>query len=99
MGLIAQRLAVAAGELRSAADFLNDDYDDVGTTTAAGVRVTRDTALSLTTIWRCIDLLSSAAPLAPVDVTIKVGGKAFPEYTKPAWLSNPNPFDPNYDTS
>lgn len=95
MGLIAQRLAT---EVRTAADWLNDDEDE-GAATSSGVRVNRSTALSLTTVWRCIDLLSSAVAMAPVDVTVKIGDRSFPEFTKPAWLSQPNPADPNYDGS
>ena len=99
MGIIAQRIAAAASNIRS--DFLtNDDWEPGGgSTTSAGVRVTRQTALGLTTIWRCIDLLSSAVAMAPVDVTVKVGGKAFPEFTKPTWLQTPDPTNPNYDAS
>lgn len=96
MGLIAQ--AFAAVETRGAADWLNDD-DDESAMTPSGVRVTRSTALSLTTIYRCWDLLSSAVSMAPVDVTVKVGGKSFPEYNTPRWLANPNPADANYDGS
>ena len=97
MGLIADRWA-AASTVRSASDWLNDDDDD-GPSTPSGVRVTRSTALSLTTIYRCWDLLSSAVSMAPFDITIKTGGKSFPEYAKPRWLSMPNPDDPNYDGS
>jgi HK97 family phage portal protein len=99
MGLIAQRLA-GAEEVRTvnAADWLNDDEDE-GSRTPSGVRVNRAVALGLTTIWRCVDLLSSAVAMAPTDVTVKVGGRSFPEYVKPGWLSTPNPANPNYNGS
>jgi HK97 family phage portal protein len=93
MGLLATRMA---DEVRGASNWLNDDDDD-GPVSPSGVRVTRSTALSLTTIFRCWDLLSSAVSMAPVDLTVKTGGKSFPEYAKPRWLSTPNPADPNYD--
>ncbi len=99
MGLIAQRFAEAA-EIRAAsvADWLNDDEDD-GMRTPSGVRVNRAVALGLTTVWRCVDLLSSAVSMAPVDITLKAGGKSFPAYGKPSWLKLPNPADPNYNGS
>ena len=99
MGLIATRLAERS-EVRNAADWLNDDDGALeGPMTPSGIRVTRATALSLTTIYRCWDLLSSAVSMAPVDVTVKMGGKSFPEYNTPRWLTSPNPADANYDGS
>jgi HK97 family phage portal protein len=95
MGLIAQRVAAAVDEIRSAADFLRDDDDD-GPMTTAGVSVSARAALGLTTVWRCVDLLSSAVAMAPKDVIVKVGGESFREFTKPSWLSMPNPSDPTY---
>lgn len=93
MGLIADRLAEVRFD-RGA--WLNDDGDD-GPVTTAGVRVNRDTALGLSTYWRCVDLISSTVSLAPADVVVKVGGQSFPEYRNvPRWLSTPLPFDPNY---
>lgn len=92
MGLIRDRLA----EVRfNAQEWLHND-DDEGYTTPSGVRVTRESALGLTTVWRCVDLISHAVSLAPTDVIVKVGDRSFPEFTKPGWLSAPVPSDPNY---
>jgi hypothetical protein len=69
MGLIAERLAAA--DVRSAVDWLNDDEGLLdGPMTSAGVRVTRSSALSLTTVWRCVDLISSTVALAPRGVVV-----------------------------
>lgn len=91
MGLLAQRW-----EQRNDPGWLNrDDGDDGHSPLAvAGVRVNRSTALGLTTVWRCWDLISSAIAMAPRDVIVKVGGKSFPEFAPPDWLATPDPTDP-----
>src|SRR5689334_10544389 len=95
MGLLAQRLS--GFEQRDDAGWLTrDDGPDTGTMTPSGVRVSRQAALGLTTIWRCVDLLSSAVAQAPKDVIVKIGGRSFPEFQKPQWLITPNPADPTY---
>jgi HK97 family phage portal protein len=95
MGLIAERLAAA--DVRSAVDWLNDDEGLLdGPMTSAGVRVTRSSALSLTTVWRCVDLISSTVALAPRGVVVKVAGQSFPEFSPPEWVSTPNPGNPAY---
>lgn len=91
MGLLARRLT----EERSVATWLADDDDD-GPRTPSGVRVNMRSALGLTTVWRCVDLLSSTISQAPKDVIVKIGGQSFPEYrNRPDWLSLPNPTDPS----
>lgn len=65
----------------------------------SGVLVNRASAMSLSTWWRCVDLISSTVSLAPVSVVVRVGSRSFPEYGLPAWLSNPDPRDPNYMAS
>lgn len=89
MGLLAQRW-----ETRDRIDWLNDD-DDMGRVSSAGTRVDRRSALGLTTVWRCVDLLSSAVAMSPRDVIVKVGGRSFPEFTPPSWVTTPNPVDPS----
>jgi HK97 family phage portal protein len=96
MGLIAERLAAA--DVRSASDWLNDDEGllGYGPITSSGVRMTDRAAFSLPTFWRCVDLLSSSVAQSPKNVIIKVGGQSFTEYrNRPAWLSQPNE-DPTY---
>jgi HK97 family phage portal protein len=93
MGLIADRWE----STRNVSSWLNDDDGMIeGPRTTAGVRVNRSTALGLTTVWRCWDLLSSAVAQSPRDVILKVGGKSFPEFAPPDWLAMPNPDDPTY---
>lgn len=83
--------------VRNRTDWLtNDDDMDMGRRTSAGVRVNFRTALGLTTIWRCVDLLSAAVAQAPKDVVVKIGDNSFPEFAKPSWLVSPDPRDPNY---
>jgi HK97 family phage portal protein len=93
MGVIAQRF----DEIRSTADWLtDDDWMFSGPMTSAGVRVNRQAALSLTTIWRCVDLLTSAIAQAPKDLIVKIGGQSFPEFrNKPRWMTEPEPIDPS----
>lgn len=92
MGLLAQRW-----DTRNRADWLNDDdADSYGPRSAAGTRVNRTTALALPAVFRCWDLLSSAVAMAPRDVVVKLGGQSFPEFRAPAWVSLPNPNNPNY---
>lgn len=96
MGLLAQRWE-GADELRfDRAAWISDEDDyATGRMSSAGVRVNRAAALGLTTVWRCVDLLSSAVSMSPRDVLVKVGGKSFPEYSPPSWISTPNPADPS----
>ena len=91
MGLIAERFAEARF---NATEWLNDDDYDDGPVTPSGVRVTRQSALGLTTIWRCWDLISSTVALAPRQLFLKVGGQTFPEFSPPAWLTSPDPTNP-----
>lgn len=100
MGILAQRLA-GAFETRNDEGWLtrDDGEDPHGSITPSGVRVNARAALSLTTIWRCIDLLASAVSGAPKDITLKVAGKSFEQYTKPTWLSAPNPTDETFTSS
>jgi len=94
MGVIAQRF----DEIRNAADWITDANDEEfweGRMTTAGVRVNRQSALSLTTVWRCVDLLTSAIAQAPKDMIVKIGGRSFPEFrNKPRWMTEPEPIDP-----
>lgn len=92
MGILTQRL----DEVRNDPGWLNRGDNDDADTTSSGVRVNHRSALGLTTVWRCVDLLSSAVSQAPRDVIVKVGGKSFPEFNPPAWVSTPNPLDPTY---
>jgi len=91
MGLIADRMS----NLRfDRAAWLNDDGDEPPS--IAGTTVNASSAMSLSTVWRCVDLISHAVSLAPRDVIVKVGGQSYPEYNLPTWLRNPDPTNPNY---
>lgn len=90
MGLLAERL----NERFDRGAWIADD-DMAGPVSHAGVRVNRGSALSLTSVFRCWDLLSSAVAQSPRDVIVKVGGKSFPEFSPPTWVGKPNG-DPTY---
>lgn len=93
MGILAQRLEAA----RHAADWLTaDDGPDYVPPNPAGVAVTRSAALGLTTVWRCVDLITHAVSLAPTEVVVKIGSRSFVEFRKPGWLTKPDPTQPNY---
>ena len=95
MGLVASKW-----NTRNDVGWLNRDDDmDYGRSTAAGVSVSRSSALSLTTVFRCWDLLSSAVAQSPRDVIVKVAGQSFPEFNPPAWVTTPNPSDPTQTAS
>jgi HK97 family phage portal protein len=94
MGILRDRLSDVRFDR---AAWLNDD-DGESQPSIAGPAVTSSSALSLSTVWRCVDLISHAVSLAPRDVVVKVGGQSFPEYNLPPWLSTPNPGNPNYTT-
>lgn len=95
MGLIAQRVAEFTGELRNDTGWLNrDDDGSYGPMTPAGVSVDKSAALTITAFWRCVDILASAAAFAPKDLYLKVGGRSFPEFTRPSWMVTPDPRNP-----
>jgi HK97 family phage portal protein len=93
MGVLARRVEEVRGSVSDW--YTRDDHDD-GPSSTAGVRVNSRVALGLTTVWRCVDLLTSAVSQAPKDVTLKVGGQSFQQFQKPGWLVLPNPADPTY---
>ena len=90
MGVLARALR-NGDELRFGdPDWLTRDDEVDGSMTSSGVRVSRTTALGLTTVWRCVDLLASTISQAPKDVVLKIGPRRFPEFQKPAWLELPH---------
>ncbi|MFZ9979560.1 MAG: phage portal protein [Opitutales bacterium] len=100
MGLIAQRLAEFSETRNDPGWLTRDDGEETGSSSSSGVRVTRNSAMSLTTVWRCVDLLTSTVAQAPRDVIVKIGSRSFPEYAnRPGWLSSPNPADPTFTIS
>ena len=91
MGLFADRLA---GSVRfSPAEWLARDDDTPNT--PAGIRVDRDSALSLSTMWRCWDLISHAVSLSPREVFLRVQDRSYRQWAIPSWLDTPDPRDEN----
>lgn len=77
--------------------WLNDDENDSGRHTPAGVRVDWRVAATHPVVSRCIDLLASSVAGAPKDIIVRVGRRSFPEFATPAWLAAPRgALDPTY---
>jgi HK97 family phage portal protein len=64
---------------------------DIGDPVHAGVLVSQETALRLTTVYRCIRLISESIASMPVDVFRKQGEARIPVDRPPSWLEIPNP--------
>ncbi len=96
MGLLAQRLEQRY-EARNDPGWLTRGDTDDGQLSSAGIVVSPRNAFSLTTFWRCVDLLSSAVSQAPKDIIVKIGERGFPQFQKPTWLESPaGPTNPTY---
>lgn len=95
MGILASRLAGSSLRFDKQA-WLDGEDDGPSYRTSAGVRVDRHTALSLSTFWRCVDLIAHTVALAPRHVVVKVGNQTFTEFNPPAWLETPDPRNPSF---
>ena len=61
----------------------------------AGVTVNQDTAMRLSAVWTCVRLLTHDISALPVDGIRHRGGTREVIEPKPAWIEEPNPFDPS----
>lgn len=59
----------------------------------AGVRVTEQTAASLSAVYACWRIISEAIATLPRDVITTVNGVPTPLSSQPIWMRNPNPDD------
>ena len=78
-------------------DWLTDDdwMWNEGKTTS-GQRVTRDSAMRLSTVWGCVRLLTNTIASCSTDLIIKAGKARYVEHSNvPGWMSNPYPADPS----
>jgi HK97 family phage portal protein len=96
MGLLADRLASSVRF--NAAEWLARDDEDAPNT-PAGVRIDRDGAMSIPTVWRCWSLISHYASAAPPRVYLEAGGKRHRQYTLPSWLETPDQSDETVTTA
>lgn len=94
MGIFARSLADWPTPDEMTASEFRDDYLWAGTSTASGRRVNRESAMQLSTVWACVRLLTNAIATLPTDIIVSIGGRRFPEFTKPPWLAAPDPEDP-----
>ncbi|HUW17422.1 MAG TPA: phage portal protein [Actinomycetes bacterium] len=93
MGWLTRALSPAADEQR---DWLHDD-DDGASGTTTGTRVTRESAMRLSTVWACVRLITNAIATLPTDIIISMGSTRFPldrPDERPSWLVEPDPQDP-----
>lgn len=65
--------------------------EDIGDPVHAGVLVSQESALRITTVYRCIRLISESIAAMPVDAFRKVGPDREPAPRPPAWIEMPNP--------
>lgn len=80
-------------------DWLTDDTTMwEGPLTASGARVNQDSAMRLSTTYRCVSLITNAIATMPVDLAIKLGPIRFTidrAEERPLWMSHPYPPDPS----
>ncbi len=64
---------------------------EIGEPVYAGIDVSQETSLRLSTVYRCIRLLSDNIAAMPLDVFRKDGEARLPVGRPPAWIDIPNP--------
>lgn len=62
-----------------------------GTSTYAGVSVTQDSSLRISTAYACVRLLSDTVSTLPIDSFIRRDGIRTPYRPRPIWLDQPDP--------
>lgn len=62
-----------------------------GTSTYAGVSITQDSSLRISTAYACVRLLSDTVSTLPVDSFIRRDGVRVPYRPRPIWLDQPDP--------
>jgi HK97 family phage portal protein len=65
--------------------------EDIGDPVFAGVMVSQETALRLSVVYRCIQLISGTLAGLPIDIVRKRGSIREPVDRTPAWIDTPNP--------
>ena len=93
MGLFARALAGQPTEQRNW--LTDDDWMWSGGATASGATVTRESALRISTVYRCVNLLADVISTLPKDIVVSIGsGRFVEERDRPFWLTYPYPADP-----
>lgn len=90
MGILAARIEQRFGD---PGWLTRDDTDSPPS--GAGVRVTTNSAMRLSTVWACVRLLSNTIATLPTEIIVQIGARRFPEFQKPSWLVSPNAADPS----
>jgi HK97 family phage portal protein len=62
-----------------------------GTSTYAGVSITQDNSLRISTAYACVRLLSDTVSTLPVDSFQRLDGVRVPYRPRPIWLDQPDP--------
>lgn len=70
-------------------------FGEDGYRTASGQRVSASTATRVITVLRCVKLLADTISTLPKDVVVSLAGSRFVEFTKPSWITRPEPSNPS----
>lgn len=65
------------------------------TNTAAGQKISQETAFQETAVFACVRLLADSVATLPVGTYRRVGGALTPAYPRPGWLDTPIVRDPS----
>jgi HK97 family phage portal protein len=65
--------------------------EDIGDPVHAGVFVSQESALRLSVVWRCIDLIAGTLAGLPAEAVRKQDDIRLPVERPPRWLETPNP--------
>ena len=60
------------------------------TQTEAGAYITQDSSLTISTVYACINLISSSIATLPLDAYIRVDGNRLPLRPRPDWVLQPD---------
>lgn len=60
------------------------------TQTEAGAYITQDSSLTISTVYACINLISSSIATLPLDAYIRVNGSRLPLRPRPDWVLQPD---------
>jgi HK97 family phage portal protein len=74
--------------LNPLASWVNGDYPVSGT--EAGAYITQDSSLAVSTVFSCVNLISSTIAALPVDAYTRFNGNRVPLRPRPEWVMKPD---------
>ena len=60
------------------------------TQTESGAFITQDSSLTISTVYACINLISSSIATLPVDAYVRIDGNRLPLRPRPEWVQQPD---------